>query len=335
MEKVYLSTVTPVFQGAGYLEELVEALAAVRNEFEVKNFPIELTEAIFVNDEPIDDSARLLEDLRTTHHWVKTVQLSRNFGQHPATVAGILHSSGDWVATLDEDLQHHPRLLLPLLLHCVTQNLDVVYARGETPVHQSGFRDISSRLFKTLVSKLTGNPHIRKFNSFRVMRGSIGRAAAAVSAHDTYFDISVSWFTNRIGVLPLPLKDQRYIEGKKSGYGIRELLRHAWKMMASSELRMLRVGATMGVLSLLGSFALAAAAIVAKILFPETIPVPGWTSMLLVILFFGGLISFLAGIGLELITALVVQAKGKPAFFIIDRNKDDLLRAWASDLNSR
>jgi glycosyltransferase involved in cell wall biosynthesis len=335
MEKVYLSTVTPVFQGAGYLAELVEALAAVRNEFASRNFPIELTEAIFVNDEPIDDSAQLLERLRATHSWVKVVQLSRNFGQHPATVAGILHSAGDWVATLDEDLQHHPRLLLPLLLHCVTQNLDVVYARAESPVHQSGYRDFSSRLFKALVSKLTGNPHVRKFNSFRVMRGSIGRAAAAVSAHDTYFDISVSWFTNRIGALPLPLKDRRYIEQQKSGYGVPELLAHGWKMMASSELRILRVGATLGVLSLLGSFVLAAATIAAKILFPETIPVPGWTSLLLVILFFGGLISFLAGIGLELITALVVHAKGKPAFFVIDRSKDDFLRAWAQTLDRR
>ncbi len=335
MEKVYLSTVTPVFQGADYLAELVEALAAVRDEFESKDFPIVMTEAIFVNDEPIDGSARLLEGLRATYPWVKTVQLSRNFGQHPATVAGILHSSGDWVATLDEDLQHHPRLLLPLLLHCVTQDLDVVYARAESPVHQSGFRDVSSRLFKTLVSRLTGNPHIRKFNSFRVMRGSIGRAAAAVSAHDTYFDISLSWFTNRIGALTLPLKDRRYIEQQKSGYGIPDLLRHAWKMMASSELRILRIGATVGVLSLVGSVALAVATIAVKILFPQTIPVPGWTSLLLVTLFFGGLISFLAGIGLELITALVVQAKGKPAFFVIDRNKDDCLRAWAQTLGSR
>lgn len=335
MEKVYLSTVTPVFQGADYLPELVEALAAARDEFESKNLPIELTEAIFVNDEPIDQSPRLLEDLRTTYPWVKTVQLSRNFGQHPATVAGILHSSGDWVATLDEDLQHHPRLLLPLLLHCVTRNLDVVYAKAESPVHQSGFRDVSSRLFKSLVSKLTGNPHIRKFNSFRMMRGSIGRAAAAVSAHDTYFDISVSWFTNRIGTLTLPIKDRRYIEQGRSGYGVSELMRHGWKMMSSSELRILRVGATLGVLSLLGSFVLAAATIVAKILFPETIPVPGWTSLLLAILFFGGLISFLAGIGLELITALVVQAKGKPAFFVIDRNKDDFLRSWAQNPDGR
>jgi glycosyltransferase involved in cell wall biosynthesis len=335
LEKVYLSTVTPVFHGAEYLAELVEALAAVRNEFDARDFPIELTEAIFVNDEPIDDSARLLEDIRASRPWVKTVQLSRNFGQHPATVAGILHSSGDWVATLDEDLQHHPRSLLPLLLHCVIQNLDVVYARGESPVHQSRFRDISSRLFKSLVSKLTGNPHIREFSSFRVMRGSVGRAAAAVSAYDTYFDISVSWFTNRIGALPLPLKDRRYIEQQKSGYGVPDLLRHAWKMMASSELRMLRVGAAMGVLSLLGSFALGAAAVAAKIFFPETIPVPGWTSLLLVTLFFGGLISFIAGIGLELITALVVQAKGRPAFFVVDRTKDDLLRAWALDVDKR
>src|ERR1700719_2412838 len=97
MEKLLLSTVTPVYSGARYIPELVEALQAARQELRDRQLPVELLEAIFVDDASVDDSAAVLRELQKTHPWVRLVQLSRNFGQHGATVAGILHSSGHWV----------------------------------------------------------------------------------------------------------------------------------------------------------------------------------------------------------------------------------------------
>lgn len=323
MEKVYLSTVTPVYQGAAYLRDLCAELAALKAALAEEGGPLELLEAIFVNDSAVDDSPEVLAELQAEYPWVKTVHLSRNFGQHPATVAGILHSSGDWVATLDEDLQHHPKHLIPLLVQAISRHHDIVYANAEGAVHQTFFRNASSKTYKAMVSWMVGNPGVRQFSSFRLMRGSIARAAASVSTHDTYFDVVLSWFTNRVGALILPLVDPR--PTGKSGYNFQALLRHARRMLISSEIKPLRLGATIGMATLAASVVLSIVTLFLKILYPESIQVRGWTSLILAIAFFGGLASLLIGIAIEYLSALLVHAHGRPTFFVIDRSKDRLL----------
>jgi polyisoprenyl-phosphate glycosyltransferase len=329
LDEVLLSTVIPVYQGSAYLRDLVAALSEVRERFEATGAPVRLAEAIFVDDGSIDRSESILDELAREHDWISVISLSRNFGQHPATIAGILHASGDWIASLDEDLQHHPRHLAALLRHAVRNGSDIVYAKPEGAVHQARWRDVGSSGFKRLVSLITGNPFIRQFNSFRMMRGSIARAAASVCANDPYFDIAACWFTKRVGVLPLPLHDERFAVSKTSGYNFRSLLRHGARMMASSELKFLRFGAAVGALTLVASVVMSLVVIFLRFFRPETIEARGWVSLVLVTSFFGGLISFLAGIILELTTALSVRAKGKPTFFVIDRSRDALLFDWA------
>jgi glycosyltransferase involved in cell wall biosynthesis len=325
MDKVYLSTVTPVYRGAAYLRELVAELEGVRDSLAAGEGPLELLEAIFVDDAAVDGSAEALAALQQTRPWIRLIHLSRNFGQHPASEAGILHSSGDWVATLDEDLQHHPRDLVPLLLRAAMRGQDVVYASAPGPVHRSAFRNASSRLYKALVSWLAGNPGIRKFSSFRMLRGSIARAAAAVSTHDTYFDVVLTWFTDRLDTLELPLVDVRSRAAGGSGYSVWKLLRHARRMLISSEIKPLRAGAAVGMATLVASVVLGATVLVLKLLDPEWIQVRGWTSLILVVTFFGGLSSLLTGILLEYMSTLLLHIQGKPTFFVVDRSKDRLL----------
>jgi glycosyltransferase involved in cell wall biosynthesis len=325
MDKVYLSTVTPVYQGAAYLRDLCAELAVLKATLRDEGGPLELLEAIFVNDAAVDDSPELLSELQAEHPWIRVVHLSRNFGQHPATIAGILHSSGDWVATLDEDLQHRPKDLLPLLAHGVSRRYDVVYASAKGAVHRTLFRNASSRLYKALIGWLVGSPWVRQFSSFRLMRGSIARAAASVSTHDTYFDVVLSWFTDRLGSLPLALVDLRSMTTKQSGYSFRALLRHARRMLISSEIKPLRLGAMTGMAALVVSVALSLLSIMLKLIYPELVQVRGWTSLILAVAFFGGLTALLTGIGLEYMSTLLLQAHGKPTFFVVDRSKDCLL----------
>lgn len=251
---IYLSTVTPVFQGAEYLEDLVFEISKVKDELEFSNAPFTIIESIFVDDGSIDGSSLVLEELSKIYPWIVVITLSKNFGQHPATTAGILHSSGDWIITLDEDLQHHPKFILPLLKSAIYNSSDIVYANPEQSVHESGFRDYSSRKFKFLISKLTKNPTIMMFNSFRLLRGSIARASAAISIEQTYFDIALGWFTNRISQVELPLKDQRYIKTKASGYSLIKLLSHAKRLVQSSELKILRIGTVLGLATTIFGF---------------------------------------------------------------------------------
>ncbi len=330
MEKILISTVTPVYQGAATLEKLAERLLDERRSWQGQGLPLELMEAIFVDDGSIDDSARVLGGLAERHSWVRVVTLSRNFGQHPATTAGILHSAGDWVVTLDEDLQHEPRFVLPLLREAVEQRWDIAYARPVDQVHESRFRDWGSRVYKSLLARVTTNPHVRDFNSFRVIRGPIARAAAAVAAHDTYFDVVLGWFSNRLGSLPLPLKDRRYIAGRASGYSLQKLLSHARRLLVSSQTKWLRIGAMTGVGALVFSSMLTLFIVGQWLIDPSSIEVRGWLSLFLATAFFGGLSCLLLGVLLEYLSMVLLQAHGKPAFFVVDRTKDAVLRQYFS-----
>lgn len=330
MEKIFLSTVTPVYRGAAYLGDLVAALGSVQQEIRASGLPIELAEAIFVDDAAVDGSPSLLDELQSAHDWVHVIHLSRNFGQHGATVAGILHSSGDWVATLDEDLQHDPQHLLPLLMDAAATSNDVVYAAPETSVHASAFRNISSQFFKAGMSWLVGNPTVRRFNSFRMLRGTVARAACSVSTHDTYFDVVLNWFTNRVATLKLPIVDRRSVTGSPSGYNLKRLLGHARRMFISSEIRPLRIAALIGFIALLVSAVIGAVTMALRLAFPETVDARGWASLMLAISFFGGLNAFILGVALEYVSTLVLHTLGKPTFFVVDRSKDLLLQPYIS-----
>ncbi|MBK79767.1 MAG: hypothetical protein CMQ43_02450 [Gammaproteobacteria bacterium] len=325
---LYLTTVTPVYHGADTLRRLAEELRIVRDQLERESAPVQLAQAIFVDDGSTDGSDQVLRELRSEYPWIETITLSRNYGQHPATMAGILHASGDWVATLDEDLQHHPAHLLPMLQEAAMASRDIVYAMPDAPVHGSLFRDGASALYKWLIGRVSGNRNVQFFNSFRMMRGSIARAASAVAGHQTYFDLALSWFTSSVGVLRLPLKDHRYAEGRRSGYRLRSLLSHGRRMLQSSDLKMVRLGAVIGFVAMVVALLALVYTIVVRLVFPTLVEASGWASVMVAVLFLGGMNAFLAGLVLEHMTILLMKSHGKPTFFEVDRDQDSVLREW-------
>ena len=145
MQKITISIVVPVYSGSRFLRELVKEIELVKMDFEESISSISISQVIFVDDASIDDSSKILYDLSHTHNWVSILKLGRNFGQHAATIAGILHSDGDWVITMDEDLQHPPSKIRSLFEKAAKTSCDVVYAVPSNSVHENWFRDFSSR----------------------------------------------------------------------------------------------------------------------------------------------------------------------------------------------
>ena len=234
MSHLLISVVVPVFLGEHTLPALVTELARAADRWESERLPIKLVEVIFVDDGSRDGSAQVLAALQQQHSWVRVITFAKNFGQHPATMAGIVQTCGDWIVTLDEDLQHHPKHIREMLALAVRDGLDVVYARPSGSVHESIFRDGTAHLCKALIAALTANPRIRDFNSFRLIRGDTARAAAAAATGETYLDVALGWFSDRFGTHTVAMKDRRYIEKKCSGWTTRGLLSHARRMLVSS-----------------------------------------------------------------------------------------------------
>jgi glycosyltransferase involved in cell wall biosynthesis len=333
MTHLTLSIVVPVYSGADYLESLAVAIDTERTKWAQAGVPCAISQAIFVADAPIDDSISVLEELERRFSWLDVVTLGRNYGQHPATIAGVLHSSADWVVTLDEDLQHRPADILSLLRTASEANLDVVYARPVSRVH-AGYRDFASRFYKRLIARATGIPEVLSFSSFRLIRGSVARAAASVSGHETYFDVALTWFTDRFGSTQLTLVDERHQSTGRSGYSFRSLVSHARRMIVSSQAKALRLGAVVGLLAVVVALVMTTVAVVTRITDPESVTVRGWLSLFVGVLFFGGVVSLLLAVSLEYLTNIVQHTQGKPTFFSVDRSDDRVLREYFSSQNA-
>jgi len=327
---ISVSVVIPVFSGAEYLCDLTQKLEQVKTWLSKNDAPISIAEVIFVDDDSSDGSDVILSGLLETHPWVRVIQLTRNFGQHPATAAGILHSSGDWVCTMDEDLQHKPKDLLSLLQTVTKAGGDVCYAEPSMGTHNA-FRDKSSSLTKKIMSVLSGNKWVTKFHSFRIIRGSIARAAASVMAHQTYFDVALSWYTNRVCTVDLAMKDPRIGSSKKSGYPLKRLIEHAGRLFQSLELGILKTASLLGfVLMLIAAF-VGVSALAIRIWFPEVIALPGWTSVLIMSAFFGGTTAFLVGLVLNQVVFLSQKMRGRPVFFTVSRQSDLKISNWLDE----
>ena len=318
----YLSIVVPVYSGQEYLVDLASRFDEVKTDLEQKKWPIQVGELIFVDDGAKDDSPRIIDELAEQYSWIVAIHHSRNFGQHPATITGILHSSGDWVATLDEDLQHPPEAISAMLADVIKNRSDILYVRAKSGSHKSTFRDASSKVAKSLTGTLSGNKELVKVSSFRILRGSIARATASVSGHDTYFDVALTWYSNRILVTEIEMTDERYATQNRSGYGLRTLVSHARRLFFTGQLKFLRMAAVMGLVAAVASFLLAIILISVRIGIPNFITVQGWTTQMLTTLFIGGLNLTLIGAALEYLTTLSLKANGRPTSFVIDRKTD-------------
>lgn len=325
---ISVSTVTPVYSGADYLPGLVEQLGQLRNKWQQESAPVDLIESLFVVDGAIDDSHKVLQSLTGEYDWIRIVPLSRNFGQHAATVAGICHTSSDWVVTLDEDLQHKPAEIETLFKEQVNSGADIVYAQPASTAHGNSWRDLSSRLVKKVIAKLTDTPQVRRFNSFRLIRGSIARAAASSASSQTYLDIAISWFTKSFSSVALEMHDDRFIEEGKSGYGLAKLIRHARHLIVSSQVDIATAGMIGGAISIGIAFIIGLVVILQRLFFPESIASAGWASIMALVTFFGGIIIALLCVALEYINVITLNQLGKPTFFTVDREQDSVLADW-------
>jgi undecaprenyl-phosphate 4-deoxy-4-formamido-L-arabinose transferase len=322
---ISVSVVVPVYSGEKFLRELVQQLDRVRTEWSTRQAPMRLAEVMLIDDAAIDASPSIIDELAASCEWITALHLMRNFGQHAATIAGVLHSSGDWIVTMDEDLQHPPTEIERLLRKAVLSSADVVYARPKSAVHEARTRDWASRGFKRVMAALTGNVSVVHYNSFRLLRGSLARAASSACGHETYFDVALSWFTNRIEFVLLELKDRRFIASRRSSYSFSRLLSHARRMLMSSRVKAIRLLGIIGVLIAAASMLGGIAVLLQKLIVPSSITVRGWPSLVLINLFFGGFITFMVTLILEYISILVLSAHGKPLFFIVDRSSDKRL----------
>ncbi len=305
-----VSVVIPVYGGERTLRGVVEELSPstrVRTTPEGRAYRV--TEVLLVHDCGPDRSDDVIRELAGGHDWVRPVWLSRNFGQHAATLAGIAASGGEWVVTMDEDGQHDPEALGALLDTAMREQADVVYARPTNDPPHGALRNLASTGAKALVHRLAKGAQASDFNSYRLVLGEVARSVAAYSGPGIYLDVAIAWVARRVVTCPVEMR----AEGDRpSGYDLRGLVSHFWRLVLSSGTRPLRWVSALGAGAVVLAPVVALALVVGRALGSWT--VPGWTSTMILLMVATGVLLFSLGVIAEYVGMAVNMAMGKPLY---------------------
>jgi len=321
-----VSVVIPVYQGERTLGSVVEELAAsVADRVSPAGRHYRVTEVVLVHDCGPDASDDTIRSLAAAHDWVRPVWLSRNFGQHAATLAGIAASGGEWVVTMDEDGQHDPEAIGALLDTAMTEQADVVYARPANEPPHGAVRNLASRGAKWLVDRLAKGVDAGAFSSFRLVLGEVARSVAAYAGPGIYLDVAIAWVANRTATCPVEMRSEG---DRPSGYTLRRLISHFWRLVLSSGTRPLRWVSALGAAAVLLAPVVALALVLGRA--SGRWQVPGWTSTMILLMVATGVILFSLGVIAEYVGLAVNMAMGKPLYLPVrDRREGPLGRDLA------
>ncbi len=303
----------PIYRGEKTLPDLLAELAKlVPDQVSPPGHPFRVTEVLLVHDNGPDESDRVIRELANDYAFVRPVWLSRNFGQHAATLAGMASSGGDWIVTIDEDGQHDPRFVGDLLDVAMRKRATLVYAEPLNPPPHEVMRNIAARGAKWVFGSFLPAGAVSSFQSYRLVLGELGRSVAAYAGAGVYLDVALGWVAGALGHCPVLLREEG---DRPSGYSLRRLLSHFWRLVLTSGTRGLRVvsgtGVVIGVLGLL----MAIFVIIARA--TGTIAVEGWASVIVVVLLGVGAILFSLGMIAEYVGVSVNMAMGKPPYLIV------------------
>jgi len=307
-----ISIVIPVYQGEKSLSALVGEISRYfepSSTAEGRVFVV--SEVLLVHDCGPDRSDLTIRQLAEQYPQIKPIWLTKNFGQHAATLAGMSSATGEWIISMDEDGQHDPADLGRLLDCALGHDLQVVYAQpANTPPH--GFvRNLTSRLSKRIGRLMMGHDAVEYFHSFRIVQGEIARSLAAYCGHGVYLDVGLLWIAGRVGQCPVHMRAE---EGRASGYTYSRLLGHFWTMMLTAGTRPLRLITLLGFFSVAIALLIGAYALYVKMI--GNVQVQGWASLVIVVSFFSGCILVSLGMIAEYLAVSMGIAMGKPLYVI-------------------
>lgn len=301
--RVDLTVAVPAFNEVDTLPELHRRLAAALD-------PLDLSwELVVVDDMSTDGTRDLLRGLAQRDPRVRGVLLSRNFGLARAHMAALRHSSGTWTVMMDADLQDEPEAI-PRMLELAREGHDVVYGVRESRGEGRLTRFLTAAFYRIL-SRLSEVPHPRQAGSYSLLSRRVVDEISALPERNTFFP----GLRALVGYdqAALPLHRPARAEGKprvslrgKTAYGLNALF-------AFSNAP-LRVATWMGL-----TVAAAAAALLLVFVYYKYFTddaIPGFTGLITVILFLGGVQLITLGVIGEYIGRIYNEVKRRPRYFV-------------------
>jgi len=298
------SIVVPAHNEEAVIEELVTRLGAVMDKLDGDS------EAIVVDDGSSDRTYELMQGAAQTDPRFRVVKLSRNFGHQTALTAGVDYSSGEAVVILDADLQDPPEVILELAARW-REGYDVVYAVRDIREGDARWKRAAAALFYRSFNRISEIKIPLDVGDFRLVDRRALEVFARMRESNRFVRGMFSWVGLRqIGVLYR--RHERFAGDSK--YPLRKLLRLAWSGVTSFSVAPLRLALNLGFIVSLVSFALLIWSLVVKI--AGFYNPPGWTSIVVVTTFLGGIQLIVLGVIGEYIGDIHLEVKRRPLYVV-------------------
>ncbi|HZN41551.1 MAG TPA: glycosyltransferase family 2 protein [Planctomycetota bacterium] len=302
-----LSVVIPVFRGASTIGPLVERLEA--DDLLLKERELEI---VLVNDGSPDNSGAVCRALANARPHVRFIDLSRNFGEHNAVMAGLNHCSGDAAVILDDDFQNPP-CEVRKLVDKLGEGFDVVWSRYEVKRH-GWFRNLGSRFNDSVATLMLGKPRGLYLSSFKAISRFVIDEVVRYRGPFPYLDGLVLRITRNYTTV-LVQHDARQ-EGK-SGYTLRKLVSLWLNMFTGFSVLPLRLASFAGITVALIGALLGVWFLIERLNHPE-IP-SGWASIIVTVLIVSGIQLLVLGVIGEYLGRLFLQDNGRQQFVVRGR----------------
>ena len=319
------SVVIPCYKSAHTIRQVVEETAAELTKMGRTPFEFILTDDCSPDG---GETVRELRKLADDYDYVKIIELAKNSGQHNASLAGMNYAEGDYIISMDDDMQTHPSQLSKLF-DKIEEGYDIVYAYYPDRHYKSAVRSIGTWMNFTTVRVLIGKPKDMKTSSFVCMKKYVRDNIITYPAHYTQMQglILRTVAADRIASVPIKHFDRAYGE---SGYTLKKLL-SLWSNIAGFSVVPLQFAQKAGIFisacGFIGMLVLIFRKIVSKT------KIIGWTSTMMTIIFFSGIIILTLGIVGEYVGRMFLTMGNYPQFVVREiygKNQNTIIKSKES-----
>jgi glycosyltransferase involved in cell wall biosynthesis len=297
------SVIVPVFNSESSLEELYTGISAV---FQERNDSFEV---IFVDDGSMDHGWDILKSLKEKFPLqITAVRLTKNYGQHNATLCGLSLAKGEMLITIDDDLQVNPAEITKMIRTQGETNADLVYGNYGRKKHHAPIRNLGSRTIKKSSRFFHRSPG--KGSSFRLITSALAKKLLDHDQHFIYIDEILLWYTDDIAFADVVHQARKY---KQSGYSLHKLFKLFGNILLYYTIVPLKTLVYGGFILAVLTFMYGVYFIIKKLVFDVPL---GYTSLIVAILFSTSILLFSLGVIGEYLSRIYAMQNKKPPYSI-------------------
>ena len=304
-----ISIVIPAYNEEGNLMPVYQRIKSVFEKMQGYSFEI-----IFVNDGSRDNTQNRLEEMALDFPEIKYIEFSRNFGHQPAVKAGMDYADGNAIISMDGDLQHPPELI-PQMVQKWEQGYNIVYTIRSYPKKISYFKRKTSDLFYQFLSQISDVDLTNGGGSdFRLIDASVAQVMKNLKEDDLFLRGLTSWMGFKQTGIEFVARER--FSGQSS-YDLKKMLKFAFTGITSFSVKPLYLATYLGFI--FSSLSLLYIPYVLYAFLTKT-EISGWASLIMTIVFFGGVQLIILGILGIYLGKIFKQVKGRPNYIIRSKN---------------